>query len=102
MDAKTQGLVSLIDQALDLAQERLNAKRPGDNDPSSEEGLAQIISALRYRREEALNTGFEVSDADISLGLARAALEYDVPGSALVRKIGDVERYFTKHFVPRK
>ncbi|MCA1574409.1 MAG: hypothetical protein LC770_07715 [Acidobacteria bacterium] len=41
MDAKTQGLVRLIDQEIDLAQERLNAKRAGYSDPSSEEGLEQ-------------------------------------------------------------
>ena len=101
MDATTQGLVNLIDEAIALAQDRLAAKRAGRSDPASEEGLKQIISALQYRRDEAVHTGFEVFDTDISLGLARAALEYDVPDSMLIHKIGDVERYFTKHFVRR-
>jgi len=62
--------------------------------PSSEEGLRQIISGLQYRRNEALTTGLKVSDVDVTLGLARAALEYDLSDSKLVRKIGDVEQYF--------
>lgn len=99
MDTKIEGLVSLIDHAIKLAQERLNAKRAGRSDPSSVEGLEQIISGLRYRRDEAVKTGYEVSDSYVTLGLARAALEYDVPDSELVHKIGDIERYFLKHFV---
>ena len=99
MDAKTQELVSLIDQAIAMAQDRLGAKRAGQDDPSTEAGLEQIISGLQYRRDEAVSTGFEVFDVGVNLGLARAALEYDVPDSDLIRKIGDVERYFTKHFV---
>src|SRR2546425_460065 len=101
MDEKIEGLVRLIDEAIELSRDRLNAKRSGHSDPSSVEGLEQIISALQYRREEAVDTGFEISDTDISLGLARAALEYDVPDSALIHKIGEVERYFTQHFVRR-
>ena len=99
MDTKTQGLVKLIDEAIGMAQGRLSAKRAGRDDPSTEEGLEQIISGRQYRRNEAINTGYEVSDVDVSLGLARAALEYDVPDSELIHKIGDVEQYFTKHFV---
>jgi hypothetical protein len=49
MDTNIEGLVTLIDQALNLAQERLNAKRAGQSDPASVEGLEQIISGLRYR-----------------------------------------------------
>ena len=101
LDKRIEGLVRLIDQALELAQERLNAKRAGHNDVSSVEGLEQIISALQARRDEAVNTGFEISDTDIGLGLARSALEYDVPDSALMNKVGEVERYFTQHFVRR-
>jgi hypothetical protein len=96
MDQKIEGLVRLIDQAIELAQERLKAKR---DDPSSVEGLDQIVSALLYRRDEAINDGFEISDSYVTLGLARAALEYDVPDSELMRKIGEVERYFLQHFV---
>jgi hypothetical protein len=101
MGQKIEGLVRLIDEAIEIAQERLKAKRAGYNDPSSVEGLEQIISGLQYRRNEAVNTGFETSDSYVTLGLARAALEYDVPDSELVRKIGEVERYFLQHFVQR-
>lgn len=101
MDTKIEGLVGLIDQAIELARERLRAVRAGHDDASSVEGLEQIISGLQYRRDEAVETGFEVSETDASLGLVRAALEYDVSDSALVRKIGDVERYFTQNFVRR-
>jgi hypothetical protein len=99
MDTKIQGLVQLIDQAIALAKERLNAKRAGRIDPSSVEGLEQILSGLQYRRDEAISSGFEMSDSYITLGLARAALEYDLPDSELVSKIGEVERYHLKHFV---
>ncbi|SRR6266567_2093057 len=99
MDAKTRELVNLIDQAIAIAQERLRSKRAGRDDPSTEAGLEQIISGLRYRRAEAASTGYEVSGSYLTLGLARAALEYDVPDSELTRKIGDVEQYFIKHFV---
>src|SRR2546421_10039252 len=102
MDEKIMSLVQLIDEAIELAQDRLKAKRAGRNDPASVEGLEQIISALQYRRNEATTNGYEVSDVDIGLGLARAALEYDVPDSELVRKIGDVERCFTQHFVRKR
>jgi hypothetical protein len=50
--------VRLIDEALALAQERLNAKRAGSSDPASIEGLEQIISGLQYRRDEAVTSGF--------------------------------------------
>ena len=102
MDAVTQELVSLIDQAIDLAQERLVAKRAGRSDPASEQGLEQILRGLRYRRDEAVTTGYEVEERDTSLGLIRAALEYDAPGSALLAKIYDVEQHFKKHFVRPK
>jgi hypothetical protein len=98
MDERIRGLVELIDQAIDIAQQRLNAKRAGQQDPSSEQGLNQIISGLQYRRDEAIKEGYEVSDTYVTLGLARAALEYDVSNSALVRKIGEVEQYFIKYF----
>lgn len=99
MDTNIEGLVSLIDQALNLAQERLNAKHAGQSDPASVEGLEQIISGLRYRRDEAVKTGYEASDSYVTLGLSRAALEYDVPGTELLRKIDEIERYFLEHFV---
>lgn len=99
MDEKIAGLVRLIDQAIALAQERLTAKRAGHNDASSEEGLLQIISGLQYRRDEAVSAGFEVTDSYVTLGLARAALEYDLPDTELERKIGEVEKYFLEQFV---
>ncbi|MDX6499291.1 MAG: hypothetical protein QOG23_2551 [Blastocatellia bacterium] len=99
MDEKIQHLVKLIDQAIALAHDRLTAKLAGHPDPSTIEGLKQIISGLQYRRNQAINTGFEVSDSYVTLGLARAALEYDVPDSELLRKIGEVEQYFLQYFV---
>ncbi len=99
MDEQIEGLVSLLDQALELARKRLKAKRAGQNDSVSKEGLEQIISALQYRRDEAVNIGFEVSKVETSLGLARTALEYDKQDSALLEKIGEIETYFTQHFV---
>jgi hypothetical protein len=99
MDTKVEDLVRLIDEALALAQDRLNAKRAGSSDPASIEGLEQIISALQYRRDEAITSGFPVYDSYVTLGLVRAALEYDVPNSELMHKIGDIERYFLQHFV---
>lgn len=99
MDKKNEDLVRLIDQAIALAQERLNAKRAGSSDPASIEGLEQIVAALRYRRGEAISSGFPMYDSYMTLGLARAALEYDVPDSELNLKIGDIELYFLQHFV---
>lgn len=99
MDIKIENLVRLIDEALALARERLNAKRAGSSDPASIEGLEQIISALQYRRDEAITSGFPVYDSYVTLGLARAALEYDLPDSELMHKIGDIERCFLRHFV---
>jgi hypothetical protein len=43
-----------------------------------------------------------VGNEDVSLGLARAALEYDRPDSMLVKKIGEIEKYFQRHFVRSK
>ncbi len=99
MDAKNEGLVRLIDQAIAIAQERLNAKRAGTSDPASLEGLEQIISALQYRRGEAISNGFPVYDSYMTLGLGRAAGEYDVSDSELSLKIGDIELYFLQNFV---
>ena len=75
----TMVLLRLIDQAIAIAQERLMAKRAGISDPASEEGLAQIISGLRYRRGEAISSGFPMYDSYMTLGLARAVLEIDMP-----------------------
>ena len=99
MDEKTAGLVKLIDEAIDLGEQRLRAKRTGESDPSSEEGLAAILDGLRYRRKQSINEGFQVGNEEVSLGLARAALEYDRPDSTLVTKIGEIEKYFQRHFV---
>jgi hypothetical protein len=60
--------------------------------------LEEILSALRYRRDEAVTAGFEVSDSYVTLGLSRAALEW-TPDSELLGKIDEVERYFLQHFV---
>jgi chorismate synthase len=99
MDAKTEGLVKLIDEAIEIGERRLEGKRRGQSDPSSEEDLAAILSGLAYRRSQSINEGFAVGNEDVSLGLARAALEYDRPDSTLVKKIGEIEKYFQRHFV---
>lgn len=102
MDAKTEGLVKLMDEAIEIGERRLEAVRRGQSDPSSEEDLAAILSGLAYRRSQAVNEGFVVSDEDVSLGLVRAALECDRPDSTLVKKIGEIETYFEQHFVRSK
>ena len=98
MDKTIEGLVNLIDQAIEIAEQRLSAKCVGVKDPASVGGLERIIQGLRYRREEALSKGYEIQDSDRSLGLARAALEYDAPDSLLIHKIGDIEKYFQRHY----
>lgn len=102
MDAKTEGLVQLIDEAIEIGEQRLEAKRRGQNDPSSEVELRAILSGLAYRRNQSINEGFEIGNEDVSLGLARAALEYDQPDSTLVKKIGEIEKYFQRYFVGSK
>lgn len=99
MDAKTEGLVKLIDEAIEIGERRLEAKRRGQSDPSSKEDVAAILSGLAYRRSQSINEGFAVGTEDVSLGLARVALEYDRPDSTLVKKIGEIEKYFQRHFV---
>lgn len=102
MDEKTEDLVKLIDEAIEIAEQRLHRKRSGESDPSSEDDLESILSGLRYRRAQAINEGFDLSNGDVSLGLARAALEYDLPNSTLVKKIGEIEKHFQQHFVGSK
>lgn len=63
MDARLEGFVILIDQAVGLAEERLNAKFAGQSDPASVAGLKQIISGLNYRKEEAVDTDFRFRTA---------------------------------------
>jgi hypothetical protein len=99
MDAKTEGLVKLIDEAIEIGEQRLKAKRRGESDQSSEEDLAAILSGLAYRKNQSIKEGFKVGNEDVSLGLARAALEYDRPDSKLVKKIGEIEKYFQRYFV---
>jgi hypothetical protein len=99
MDAKTEGLVKLIDEAIEIGEQRLMAKRRGESDPSSEGDLAAILSGLRYRRNQSINEGFEVGNEDVSLGLARVALDHDRQDSKLVKKTGEIEKYFQQHFV---
>ena len=98
MDQKTAGLIKLIDEAIGIGEQRLSAVRTGESDSSSQEGLTAILSGLRYRKEQSINEGFEIENNESSLGLARAALEYDRPDSVLVKKIGEIERYFERHF----
>lgn len=86
MDTKTAGLVGLIDEAIEIANKRLKAKRSGESDVSSEEDLEAILSGLGYRRTEAVNEGFGSIEKGTSLGLVRAALEYDKPDSAWCRR----------------
>lgn len=102
MDAKTEELVKLIDEAIEIGEQRLQAKRSGQSDPSSEKELRAILSGLTYRRNQSINEGFEIGNENTSLGLLRAALEYDRPDSTLVKKIGEIEKYFQRHFVHSK
>jgi hypothetical protein len=94
VNAKIPGLVTLIDEAISMAEERLLNLRAGKPDPSTPGGLERIILGLRYRRDEAVSGKLDSSDGSGSLGLARAAGEYDHWGTDLMGKIGEIEKYY--------
>jgi len=97
LNTKIEGLIRLIDEALDIAEERIKNLQAGKPDPSSPDLLNRIIEGLRYRKDQAINGNLGPSEGYVTLGLARAALEYDHYDTALVKKIGEIERYYKQN-----
>jgi hypothetical protein len=87
----------LIDEALSLAEGRLQNLQAGGSDPSSPDSLTIIIAGLRYRRDGAINGRLGPSEGYVTLGLARAAAEHDRYDTSLMKKIGVIERYYREN-----
>lgn len=95
---KSTALPRLIDQAIDLHKSGLKqSARATAICHRKKAGANTLRTSIKKGRST--HHRFEISAVDVSLGLARAALEHDAPDSELMRRISDVERYLRKHFV---
>jgi hypothetical protein len=99
MDSKTKMLVSLIDDALEIAEGRLLRRDAGgayDLAPLS--GLEAVVASLRHRRESALNGTLKPFEGGNFVGLNRELLEWGEWGTALFQAIEAIEDFYRNNF----
>jgi hypothetical protein len=98
MDLKTKTLVNLIDDALQIAEDRLVRREAGAYDPAPLSGLELVVAALRGRREMALAGTLKPFKGHNSVGLNRELLEWGEWGTELFKAIESIEDFYSDNF----
>jgi hypothetical protein len=98
MDTKTKTLVSLIDDALKIAEDRLLRRDASANDPAPVSGLEAVVAALRARRELALKGSLKPFEGHNAVGLNRELLEWGEWGTELFEAIQSLEEFYRNNF----
>ena len=98
MDSKIKTLVNLIDDALQIAEDRLMRREAGAHDPAPLSGLEMIVAALRQRRETALAGTLKPFEGHNSVGLNRELLEWGEWGTELFKAIEYMEEFYSDNF----
>lgn len=92
METKTEKLLKLIEQALNIAEQM----RPELANP---ERLNNVISVLQSIRSKALIGRLEPSAGTSTLGLAREVADWVEPlDSPLLKAVGAIEEYYQTNF----
>ena len=95
MKTKVEELVGLIDDALGIAEERLQTRRANER---SLPALEAVVAALRNYREQALSGTLPPSEGHATLGLSRFVLDWDELDSTLVKAVGKADRFYQENF----
>ena len=98
MQAKTRTLIKLIDDALQVAEERLLRRETGVFDPAPLSGLEAVVASLKERKEMALKGTLKPLDGRNSVGLNRELLEWGEWGTPLFQAIQSVEEFYWNNF----
>ena len=98
MDSKTKTLVSLIDDALEIAEGRLLRRTSDASDAAPVSGLEAVVAALQERKEEALAGTLKPFDGHDSVGLNRELLEWGEWGTPLFNAIQSLEEFYRDNF----
>lgn len=98
MDSKTKTLVSLIDDALKIAEERLLRRDPAAHDAAPVSGLEAVVAALLERRERALGGTLKPFDGHDAVGLNRELLEWGEWDTPLFKSLESLEEFYRDNF----
>jgi hypothetical protein len=98
MDSKTKTLVNLIDDALQIAEDRMLRREAGAYDLAPLSGLEMIVAALHQRREMALAGTLKPFEGHNSVGLNRELLEWGEWGTELFKAIESIEDFYSENF----
>lgn len=98
MDTKTKTLVNLIDDALQIAEERLLRREGGVYDAAPVSGLEAVVASLHARRELAVSGTLKPFDGHSSVGLNRELLEWGEWGTELFKAIESIEDFYRDNF----
>jgi hypothetical protein len=98
MDSKTKTLISLIDDALKIAEDRLLRHEAGVYDAAPLSGLELVVAALRARRASALQGTLKPFAGHNAVGLNRELLEWGEWGTQLFKAIESIEEFYRDNF----
>jgi hypothetical protein len=92
MENKTEELIKLIDQAVNIAEHLRN-------ESENSERLTNVISVLQSIKNNVLSGKLEPSGGNLTLGLAREVADWIEPlDSPLLKAVGEIEEYYQKYF----
>lgn len=98
MDSKTKTLVSLIDDALKIADDRLLRRQADAYDPAPISGLETIVATLRERKEQATKGTLKPFEGRNTVGLNRELLEWGEWGTELFKALEAMEDFYSDNF----
>ena len=98
MDAKTRTLVNLIDDAIQIAEERLLRREPGAYDLAPLSGLEAVVAALQERKAQALSGTLKPLEGNSVVGLNRELLEWGEWGTPLFKALEALEQFYSENF----
>lgn len=98
MDGKTKTLVKLIDDALQIAEDRLLRRESGVHDPAPLSGLEAVVASLKERREMARKGKLKPFGGGSSVGLNRELLEWGEWGTPLFKALQSIEEFYKNNF----
>ena len=95
MNAKIEGFIKLIDNALQIAEEMLKTRQSEQSDFLLKERLSNVIGVLRRTKNNAINGNLTLSGGVLTLGLVREVADWIEPlNSPLLEAVSAIEQYY--------
>lgn len=95
VDEKIDGFVTLIDRAVEVAQERIKLQDQGVPDNAPPGALEYIVKGLSEYREQATSGKLPPSRGVVTIGILREIGDWgETSESALFRAARDLEDYY--------